>query len=297
MTVHLPRVVPVSAPPAFALPRGRVAELTGGEVRVSGHDLRRQAVVAPEGVRALTTLADGSLLVVGKQQICVLPPGAERADVYPKLSIGVHLGWAWGDPRPRRFWLAEATFLGENELPAQPGEPVLPIGEVDVPRDAFPFVGGRMVELLPGRLMIHAASGKRRMSLPPGPDLVHLVATAGDAAWASDGASLLRLDLSGADATVAARVDAGGTVVAIDAHQGQVAALVAEGDRPRWSVRLHDAEGRERWRAETPFQPDVAHQGLLAVAIGRFDPVVAAGDGQRLALFTANTGELVSGRR
>ena len=95
------------------------------------------------------------------------------------------------------------------------------------------------------------------------------------------------------------QVDGRGTIVSLDAAAGQVAALVAEGAPgapPRWSLVVRDASGAPRWQAATPFQPAVQEQGRLAVALGRFDPIVAVGDERRLAVWDLASSRLLAER-
>jgi hypothetical protein len=292
--MRAPEVRAVRGPRWFALPKGRIAQLVDGKVRVLGHDLREQTIVAPDGARALAALSDGALLVVGGRETCILAPESGVSWCFPKLTIGAELTWAWGDARaPRRFWLMEGSFVGENELPPAAGAKVKPLGEFEAPEDAVPFGDGRVATLGAGAIVFNWRSGVRRVALPEGMRIAHLVAIGDDAAWASDGATLLRLDLSGETAAVKQRVGAAGTIVSLDADADHVATLIAEGapgEPPRWSVAVRGAGGELRWRAATPFQPAVNEQGHLAVALGRFDPLVAVGDERRLAVWDVRDG-------
>ncbi len=280
-TSRIASVRPFAGPPRIAVPKGRVAQLAAGKVHVFGDDLREEAIVAPEGVCGLGVLADGSLLVVGGRETCVLAPESAVSWSFPKLTIGAELSRCWGGEK-RRFWMMEGSFVGENDLPAAAGAKVKPLGEFQAPEDAIPFGDGGMAVLGAGAIAVHGRAGVRRIALPDGMFLTHLVAIGGDEAWASDGANLYRLDLSGDAAVVKLRVDAGGTVVSLDAGAGRVATLVAS---PRWSVVVRDAGGAVAWQAATPFQPALNEQGHLAVVLGRFDPVVAVGDETRLAVW------------
>lgn len=296
-TTRVATVRPVAGPRRFALPKGRVAQLVDGKVRVFGHDLRAETVVAPDGARALASLGDGSLLVVGGRETCVLGPGGLVSWCFPKLTIGAEPTWCWGDPRaPRRFWLMEGSFVGENELPAAAGTQVKPLGEFEAPEEAVPFGAGRMAVLGAGAVFIHARSGVRRVVLPDGMSHGNLCGVGGEDAWASDGSTLLRLELAGDAAVVKLRVEGRGTVVSLDAGEEHVAALVAEGTPPRWSVVIRDAAGTVKWQAETPFQPGPHDQGHLAVALGRFDPIVAVGDERRLAVWDLSSSRLLGER-
>ena len=290
----------VRGPRRFALPRGRIAQLVEGKVRVLGLDLREQAVVGPGGLRAFGALADGTLLVVGGRETCILARESGVAWCFPKLTVGADLTWAWGDSRaPRRFWLMEGSFLGGNELPAAAGTKVKPLGELEAPEDAVPFGDGRMAVLGAVAIFLFGPSGVRRVGLPDGLRVEHVVAVDGDVAWASDGAKLFRLDLSGEAAVVDRRAGGGGTIVSLDADAERVATLVAEGApgaRPRWSVEVLDARGAVRWRAATPFQPPMSEQGHLAVALGRFDSIVAVGDERRLAVWDLASQTLLAER-
>src|SRR5262249_28298551 len=161
----------------FALPKGRIAQLVDGKVRVLGRDLRDEAVVGPDDVRALGVLADGTLLVVGGRETCILAPESGVAWCFPQLSIGAQLSWAWGDSRsPRRFWLMEGSFVGENELPAAAGTKVKPLGELEAPEDAVPLGDGRMAALGAGAIVLHGRARVRRVALPDGLRVEHLVA-------------------------------------------------------------------------------------------------------------------------